>query len=242
MIDSHCHMDDGQFDKDREAVVERAKKKGVTLVIDPATSFASNEKILAIAEKFKGYVLPCAGLDPINCLKEPKIGELEKYIENCTAVGEIGLDYYWSKEKERQLLNFARQLDLAKDYNKPVVVHAREAMTDTLDMLEKKGVEKVILHCFSGDNKEAKRAEELGYYISFATNICYRDSKSLIKDVSLDSMVIETDSPYLHPEKAGRNEPGNVRYSLDYIASVKEMEPEKVDAALEKNTRKAFGL
>jgi TatD DNase family protein len=242
MMDSHCHIDDKQFDKDRDAVIDSAKKAGVGLIIDPATSFASNSRIQAICEKHKNYILPCAGLDPISCLKEEKIGELGAYLEKCVAVGEIGLDYYWSKEKERQLLNFARLLDLAKDYEKPVIVHAREAMDDTLDMLEKKRVERAVLHCFSGDRGQAKRAMDLGYYLSFATNICYRGSKSLIKDISLSSMIVETDSPYLHPSRAGRNEPKNVKFALDYIANLYEMPVEELEKIADKNTEKAFGL
>jgi len=242
MIDSHCHLDDGQFDKDRELVIERAKAAGVKLIIDPATSFTSNEKILAISEKFKNYVFPCAGLDPINCLKQEKMSQLEKYLDKCIAIGEIGLDYYWSKEKELQLLNFARLIGIAKERDKPIIVHARDAMKDTLDMLEKKHVEKAVLHCFSGDDKEMKRAIDLGYYISFATNICYRNSKSLIKDISLSNLVVETDSPYLHPTRAGRNEPMNVRFALETIAKEKQLSFEEIEKITEKNTRKAFGL
>jgi len=242
MIDSHCHLDARQFDKDREAVVDAAKKANVRLIINPASDFASNERIEKIAIAYRGYVLPCAGIDPISCLKENRIDGLEKYLDNCTAIGEVGLDYYWSKEKERQMENFGRLIDIARDYGKPLIIHAREAMKDTLDMLEKKHAELVILHCFSGDRLEAKRATDLGYYISFATNIVYRDSKSLIKDISLSIMLVETDSPYLSPNRSGRNEPKNVRLAIEEIAKAWELSFDELDRMTEKNTRKAFRL
>ena len=242
MIDSHCHLDARQFDKDREAVVDGAKKAGVSLIIDPASDFASNERIERLARDYRGYVLPCAGIDPISCLKDNKISALEKYLDNCIAVGEVGLDYYWSKDKERQIENFEKLIDLAKEYGKPLIIHARESMGDTLDTLEKKHAEQAILHCFSGDRAEAKRAEDLGYYISFATNIVYRDSKSLIKDISLSIVLVETDSPYLNPNRTGRNEPKNVLAAITEIANVRELSFAELEKMTEKNTRKAFRL
>jgi TatD DNase family protein len=243
MIDSHCHLDDRQFEKDRKTVVEEAKKAGVRLVINPASDFSSNARLFKIAGDYRGYILPCAGIDPISCLNEAyRLPELNSYFEKCTAVGEIGLDYYWSKEKERQITNFKRIIDIALDHGKPIIVHAREAMTDTLDVLEQKRVERAVLHCFSGTAKEMKRAEELGYYISFATNICYRDSKSLIKDACLSNMIIETDSPYLNPARTGRNEPKNVRLALEKIAEIVGKRIEDIEKLTEKNTKKAFGL
>lgn len=242
MIDSHCHLDAKQFDKDRKQVIGAAKKAGVKLIIDPASDFASNERIAKIGKEFTGYVLPCAGIDPISCLRENKINALEKYLESCVAVGEVGLDYYWSKEKEQQIENFKRFIDIAKEYEKPLIIHAREAMKDVLDIIEKKHVELAILHCFSGNKPEAKKAEDLGYYISFATSICYRDSKSLIKDISLSNILVETDSPYLSPTRSGRNEPKNVRQALEEIAQVKELPVDELDRITERNTRKAFVL
>jgi len=242
MIDSHCHLDAKRFDKDRKTVVESAKAAGVKLIIDPASDFSSNEKIARIAKEFKGYVFPCAGIDPISCLRENRITEIEKYLDDCVALGEIGLDYYWSRDKCAQTLNFERFIGMAKEYEKPLIIHAREAMKDALEILARKHVETAILHCFSGDKSDAKKAEDLGYYISLATNICYGDSKSLIKDISLSNMLVETDSPYLHPERKGRNEPKNVALGIDYIASVKELSAGEIEKITERNTRKAFNL
>jgi len=242
MIDSHCHLDAREFDKDRKQVIEAAKTAGVRLIIDPASDFASNERIAEIARDYRGYVLPCAGIDPISCLKDNKINALEKYLESCVAIGEVGLDYYWNREKEQQTENFTRFIDIAKEYEKPLIVHAREAMKDTLDMLEKKHAELAILHCFSGDKLEAKKAEDLGYYISFATNIVYRDSKSLIKDISLSNILVETDSPYLSPTRSGRNEPKNVRQALEEIAKASGLPVDELDRITERNARKAFVL
>lgn len=242
MIDSHCHIDSKQFDRDRQKVVESAKAAGVKLIINPASDFSSNERIARIAKEFKGYVFPCAGIDPISCLKENRIGEIEKYLEDSVAIGEIGLDYYWSRDKCTQALNFERFIEMAKDYGKPVIVHARGAMKDALEVLARKHVEQAVLHCFSGDKSDAKKAEDLGYYISFATNICYGDNKSLIKDISLSNILVETDSPWLHPDRRGRNEPKNVRAAIDHIASVKELSAGEIEKMTERNTRKAFNL
>lgn len=242
MIDSHCHLDARDFDNDRAEVVERAKKAGVGLIINPASDFASNAKIDKIAKEFNGYLLPCTGIDPISCLKQNKIEEIGKYVERCVAIGEVGLDYYWSKKKELQVENFKRFIDLASEYDKPLIVHARNAMADALYTLEKKHAERVVLHCFFGSKADAKKAQDLGYYLSFATNICYRDSKSLIKDVSLSNMLAETDSPYLSPSRSGRNEPKNVALAIEHLAKVLEMPVSEVDRIVERNTKKAFML
>ena len=242
MIDSHCHLDAKQFDKDRQRVVESAKAAGVQLIIDPASDFSSNERIARICQEYKGYVFQCAGIDPISCLKENRITEIEKYLDDSVAIGEVGLDYYWSRDKCAQALNFERFIEMAREYEKPLVIHARNSMKDALEILARKHVETVILHCFSGDKSDAKKAEDLGYYISLATNICYGDNKSLIKDISLSNMLVETDSPYLHPDRKGRNEPKNVRAAIDYIASVKELSAGEIEKMTERNTRKAFNL
>ncbi len=242
MIDSHCHLDAKQFDRDRKTVVESAKEAGVRLIINPASDFPSNEKVASIAKEFRGYVFPCAGIDPISCLKENRITEIEKYLDDCVAIGEVGLDYYWSRDKCTQALNFERFIEMALDYEKPLVIHARNAMKDALEILARKHVEQAILHCFSGDKGDAKKAEDLGYYLSMATNICYGDNKSLIKDISLSNMLVETDSPYLHPDRKGRNEPKNVALAIDYIASVKELSAGEIGKMTERNTRKAFNL
>jgi TatD DNase family protein len=163
-------------------------------------------------------------------------------VERCVAIGEVGLDYYWSKEKELQVENFKRFIDLASEYDKPLIVHARNAMADALYTLEKKHAERVVLHCFFGSKADAKKAQDLGYYLSFATNICYRDSKSLIKDVSLSNMLAETDSPYLSPSRSGRNEPKNVALAIEHLAKVLEMPVSEVDRIVERNTKKAFML
>jgi TatD DNase family protein len=243
MIDSHCHLEYKSFNKDRDEVIAAAKKAGVKLIINPASDFSSNERAFKLAQSHKRFIYPCAGIDPISCLEQRhRVNELVGYLEKCTAIGEVGLDYYWSKEKQRQADNFRMFLDLAKEYEKPVIVHARNAMKDTLDILEKSKAERVILHCFSGSRADAKRAQNLGYFVSLATNICYNNSKSLIKVVSLDNILVETDSPYLNPLREGRNEPKNVSFALEKIAKEHDIPFQKIEKITEKNTEKAFGL
>ncbi|MFH0987120.1 MAG: TatD family hydrolase [Candidatus Micrarchaeota archaeon] len=250
MIDTHAHIDDKQFNPDRAEVLERAKQSEVRAVINPASSFSSNERALELSKQYKGYLFAMAGLFPTAYLKEPeKLPLVEQFIEKhkkeIIAIGEVGLDYFWSKtgpEREKQKACFARFIEIANETNFPIVIHARDSIDDCLQMLAKAG-HTVIMHCFTGNREQAKQCVDRGYWVTMDTNCCFSSkNKSLIKHVSLDYLLAETDSPYNHPERKGRNEPANIRQLYELIAKEQGVEFSEIESRLDKNAAKAFKL
>ena len=243
VIDNHAHLDDKRFKKDIDEVVKRAKEK-LDAVFLPASSFRSNRRVLQLHRAYPEFLYPMAGMDPMACLKKPeKIDDVEiwaKEEKDIIAIGEVGLEYYHAAEKkERQKINLRRFIALANEIHKPLVIHCREAWSDIFKELERVEVN-VILHAFSGGLEEIKRAIDSSFYISLATNICYPENIRLIKHIPLDIMLLETDSPYLHPYRQGRNEPANVWESARKISEIKGIELKELNNIINKNTWKAF--
>ncbi len=248
MIDSHSHLDDSSFNSDLIEVIERAKQK-LSAVITLSDSLASNEKNLRISEEFLGFVFPCFGLGPITTLRESKLSQVISFIEEnhekMVAVGEVGLDYYWDKENHgRQKENFTKFIELANDLNKPLVIHSRNAEEDALKMAERGAATQVIMHSFEASSDLIKRAVDNGFFIGVTTKALYsRKTKDLIKEIELDYLLTETDSPYLNPfNRKERNEPVNVSELIALIASELGITFEEASKATEKNTVKAFDL
>jgi TatD DNase family protein len=223
-----------------------AKNKGVTKIVCAASSFSSNQKAVEIAEEHPGVVLACAGLDPMHCIKEKKAGEAADFArqneKRIAAIGEVGLDYYRLARSDEQLRLFRDFVSLAVELNKPVVVHARDAVDDALRVLS--GFDaRVMMHCFSGSMSQARECVGRGYMLSFATSACFlEDRKSLIKSVPLDYILAETDSPCNHPQRKGRNEPANVRFAYELIAGLLGQHPGEVEKTIDKNAEKFFSI
>lgn len=246
MIDAHCHLDDKAFNGILPEIIENAKKVGVNAIINSASSFGSNEKTLKIRDEYDNYVFACCGLDPVNCIKDGRKEEIADFIrknlKKISAIGEIGLDYHWEQRKDEQKANFMFFIELAEELKKPIVVHSREAMTDTLETLKKCNVQ-VMLHCFSGDEADAVECIDREYLLSFNTNNCFlKDRKSLIKTVPVEYMLAETDSPYNHPERKKLNEPANVQSIIDLISKTKEVKFEEIEKVTDSNARKFFRI
>jgi TatD DNase family protein len=167
-------------------------------------------------------------------------------IDDIVAVGEIGLDYYWIKdprEREIEQKNFIKLLELAKQHDKPVLIHSRNAEKAALDILKKQGIEKATMHCFSGSQEDAMRAIDMGYPISIPTNISRSKQKQdFAKEFPLESIVLETDAPYLAPEPKTVNEPMNVIKTAQTIAELRGIEIEEVSKATTKNARDFFSI
>ena len=221
-LDSHCHINDEAFDEDREEVMERMLEKGVTRAMIVCVSLKDYEKTLLIEKEgieFKKAI----GVYPEDT--DVSADDYRKYLEymkDCDAVGEIGLDYHWypdTKEKQKEL--FIKQIDYARSIGKPIIVHAREALQDCFDILKEHRC-KGVMHCYSGSAEMAKEFAKLGYYISMAGPVTWKNAKEpleVIKRVPLDKLLIETDCPYLTPvpNRGKRNEPANVVYTAKKI-------------------------
>ena len=244
-FDSHAHYNDEKFNEDRFELIEKIYESGVTKLVNAGYSLESSKYALEIAKKYN-WMYTISGISP-NDIPEDGIGlanqlqELESFIHKnlnsrkIVAIGEIGLDYYWNKENiELQKKAFIEQIDLANKFNLPIVIHTREAVMDTLDVLKKHTVaRKGVFHCCPLNRELVKEALKLGFYISFAGPVTFKNAKNaneIIEMVPIDRILIETDSPYLSPEpnRGKRNDSRNVKYIAEKIASVKQTSVEEI--------------
>lgn len=252
IVDSHCHLDDERFDNDRDEVISDFEKNEIDFVIDPASDIASSEKIIEIVKNYD-RVYGAVGIHPhevegITDEDIEKIYELS-FSEKIVAIGEIGLDYYYDNSpKEKQKEIFRKQMEIAKKRKLPVIIHTREAMGDTYDILsEFKGEVIGVMHCYTGSLEMAKRFMELGYYISISGAVTFKNAvnvREMAKEISLDNLLVETDSPYLTPEpnRGKRNEPKFVWLVAEKMAELKQMEVNSLIYNTNSNVRNLFSI
>lgn len=266
LFDSHAHYNDEKFDQDRNQVIKQIYENGVTKLICAGYSLPSSKKALEIANKYD-FIYATAGISPndIPGLEGQTISrqefqkqlgkKLEQLQELATskkvvAIGEIGLDYHWNTEnKEEQKLAFIKQIELANSLNLPIVIHTRDAVYDTIEILKNQitANKKGVFHCCPLNLDLIREGLKLGFYISFAGPITFKNSKNAgqaINLVPLNKMLIETDSPYLAPEpnRGTRNNSSNVKYVAEKIAEVKEMPIEQIAKATYQNAERIFLL
>lgn len=253
LFDTHAHLYDKAFDKDREDVISRIFKT-LDYVVVPSEDVTTSQKAVALAESYP-HIYAAVGIHP-QVTKDAseeamdELADLAKQHPKVKAIGEIGLDYYYLyTDKETQKKWFARQIELAKDLDLPILIHDRDAHGDTLDILKAHKGQKLrgILHCFSGSLETAKELMKLGFYISFAGPVVFPKSlklKEVAKEIPLDRLLIETDSPYLTPppHRGKRNDPSNVYYVAQEIARLKEIPLEELIAATTKNARLLYQI
>jgi len=248
VIDSHCHLDFKQFNKDREQVLERARNSGVEHMINSGVDFSTNQRSLELAKKYD-FISVTLGLSPntLEGLNETDLNRLLAQIKDnsgqAVGIGEAGLDYYHTKDaavREHQAQVFRRVIDLAGSLNLPLVIHSRDAEQQALDMV--KHLEKVVFHCYSGTLTTMKEAIDRGFYISIATNLCRSGLHQILaRNVDLDHLLVETDSPFLSPRK-GRNEPCFVQDSVSLIAKIRNMEPQEIARITSDNTKRIYNI
>lgn len=262
-FDSHSHLNDEKFDNDREKIIQEINKTDVTHFITAGYNLESSKSAVELAKQYQ-FIYAIIGISPNdmpdNPQKEEKlwkdIHEIQEIIKEdnsnkIVAIGEIGLDYYWEKNEDMRKLQrkaFIRQIELANMLELPIVIHTRDAVMDTLEILKKYDVHKKgIFHCCPQNRELIKEGLKLGFYISFAGPITFKNSKNadeIIKLVPNDKILIETDSPYLAPEpiRGTRNDPRNVKYIAQKIAGVKNMTIEEIANITFNNTCRIFGI
>jgi len=249
LVDVHAHLDLKEFDSDLDDVIKRAETAGIKAIISNGLNHKSNRKTLELSRKYK-IVKPALGLYPDDAIKlsekeiESELNFIEKNKDKIIAVGEIGLDYKWCKDKkhqEKQKQIFIKLIKLSKKINKPIIIHSRKAETDVIDLLESLGSKKVVLHCFSGKLKLIKRAAGLGFYFSVPTNVVRsRQFQKLVEIVDINQILTETDSPYLSPHKNRRNEPSFIIEAVKKIAEIKNMSINETSNNIFMNYQKVF--
>jgi len=251
LVDTHCHLDFPEFDRDREDVIRRAKEQGISYIINIGSSLLGSIKSVELARAYD-CIYATAGIHPheADSFNQDMRVALERLAkkEKVVAIGEIGLDYFknYSKaENQREL--FLSLLKLAQALNLPVVVHSRQATADTLKILKEAMPVKAVLHCFSGDNGFLKACLDLGFSISFTCNLTYKkaeDLRKMAKLVPLEKLLLETDAPFLSPEgfRGKRNEPSQIKLLAKYVAAIKGVTEEKIAEATSANAKNFFKL
>lgn len=245
--DSHCHIFN-EYYENIDSIIENAKNNNVNKLIVAATDIKSSYEVVNLAKKYK-EVFICLGIHPDSI--NDSLEELEEIIKDnldnkLIAIGEIGLDYYYVKEtKDKQIEIFDKQLSIAEKYKLPVVVHSREATKDTMDILKKHNV-KAVLHCFSGSLETAKEYIKMGYYFGVNGVMTFKNSKidEVIKEIPLERIILETDSPYLTPDpfRKYQNEPKYIYRIAEYLADLKGISIDKVSRITEENIKDIFDI
>ena len=236
-FDTHAHYDDKRFDSDRDELLESMAGGGVALILNSASNLKSAKSSLAMADNY-AFIYASVGVHPHDSksMNDETIAELELLLNHpkAVAVGEIGLDYHYDfSPRDVQRRRFREQLELARRVNKPVIIHVRESMQDTLDIIRDYRDLRGVFHCYSGSWETAKTILDMGWYFSFPGVITYKNARralEVIEKMPLDRIMLETDCPYLAPEpmRGRRNSSLNLPYIAKKIAEVRGMDMEVV--------------
>lgn len=257
-FDTHSHYNDEKFNEDREQIIQDTYKEGITKFVCAGYNIPSSLDSLEMSKKYE-FIYSICGISPNDIPQSEQklwkdIDEISKIIKQnkdkkLVAIGEIGLDYYWNKEnKELQKQAFIKQIELANELELPIVIHSRDASVDTIEILKTNQVHKKgIFHCCQLNQEMIRQALELGYYISFAGPITFKNAKNAdecVKMVPMDRILIETDSPYLAPEpnRGKRNDCRNVKYVAQRIANIKGFPLEEVARITYENAMRIFEI
>lgn len=253
IFDTHAHYDDVQFDEDREQLLGSMGENGVGTIVNVGSTLTSNQMVCRLAEKYP-YVYGAVGVHPTETeqLDEENFKWLSKLLEKdkIVALGEIGLDYHYDRpEPQIQKLWFERQMELARQKNKPVIIHSRDGAKDTLDMMKALQAQEIggVIHCFSYSVEMAREFLKMGYFLGIGGVITFPNGKKLrevVKYMPVEQLVIETDCPYLSPSplRGERNSSLNLPYIIEQIAEIKNISPEDVEAITEENARRLYKI
>lgn len=251
IFESHAHYDDSAFDADREEILNQCREQGIETIINVSASLNSVKSTLALAEKYP-FIYGAVGIHPDEAgeLSEEAFAWLRGQCRHpkAVAVGEIGLDYYWDKEKhELQKYWFRRQMELAKELGLPIIVHSREAAADTLEAVRAAHSPKLrgVIHCFSYGPELAGEYLDMGYYIGIGGVVTFKNAKKLkevVKMLPLERILLETDCPYLAPEpnRGKRNTSLNLPYIAEAIGQLKGIEAKEVIRVTNENARTLY--
>lgn len=250
IFDSHSHYDDEKFDEDRDELLNSMSEKGVCGIIHASTDLESSKKGIGYSKNYQNFYTSI-GVHPENVegLESNYISQLEELAKNkkVVAIGEIGLDYYWTKEtKEQQLKVFEEQLILANKLNLPVIVHSREATQDCMELL-KNHKPKGVVHCFSGSAETAKEILKLGMYISFTGVLTFPKSlkaQEALMVVDNDKLLLETDCPYMAPvpNRGKRCDSSMIGFIAEKVGELKRMTAQEVLNMTTENTKRLFNI
>jgi len=254
-FESHAHYDDKRFDIDRDELLTTLQKNDIDYVVNVGADMNSSKKSVELSKKYP-YIYSSVGVHPhyVDKLHENDLNTLEMFSleEKVIAIGEIGLDFYYDRSpRETQRIWFTNQLQLAKKLNLPVIIHSREASKEVFDTLKNENLSDRgrkgagVIHCFSESVEMAKEYIKLGYYIGVGGVVTFKNAKTLInvvKDIPIESILLETDCPYLSPmpNRGERNDSTNLKYIAESIASIKNISIEEVAEVTSASAKKLF--
>lgn len=255
LVDSHCHLDDAQFDGDRDAVLSRAREARLKYLLAIGTGNGPPDLKAAVrmAESYN-RVFATAGVHPNDAAKVDRdtFSILEQLLRHpkVVALGEIGLDYHWGVPKEVQTPVFLRQLELAAAAGKPIVIHTRDAWEDTLEVLRQHWAPThlpCVMHCFTGNAQQASECIELGFYLAFGGVTTFpkaAEIREALRAVPSERLLLETDSPYLAPVpyRGKRNEPAFVAHTAEVVADARSVTVEEIAAQTTANFERLFAI
>lgn len=253
LVDSHAHLDDSAYAEDLTAVIQRAKENGVSRIINIGADMDSSAKSLELSEKYE-QIYAAVGIHPQDVVnaKAKDYDQLAAWLKlpKVVALGEIGLDYYYDDGAPRELQRkiFIEQIDVAKQMNKPIVVHNRDAHGDVMDILKKeaKGLTGVM-HCYSGSWEMAKELIKMNFFLSVGGPVTFKNSAKLpeiVAKIPLEYLLLETDCPYLTPQpyRGKRNEPAYIKIIAEKIAQIRNITVEELAVATTDNVKNIFGI
>ena len=253
IFDTHAHYDDEAFDEDRDALLAELPENGIARVVNVGASLASCGRTIELMNRYD-YIYGAIGVHPSETaeLNDEAFEWLRQQcqLEKCVAVGEIGLDYYWDEpDRELQKEWFRRQLNLARELAKPVIIHSRDAAKDTVDLMTEEHAEEIggVIHCYSYTKETAEVFLKMGFYFGIGGVLTFKNAKKLKEAVAyipLDRIVLETDCPYLAPEpnRGKRNSSLNIPYVVKALAEITGVEEETVRKAAWENAHKLYRL
>lgn len=239
IFDTHAHYDDSAFQEDQQSLLEQFQELGIGAVTDPGSTYESLERIVALTQRYP-WIYGAMGIHPSECadMTEDWLLEIEEKMRlpQMVSIGEIGLDYHWEEpEKEKQQYWFRQQLRLAERIDRPVIIHSRDAAEDTLRILREENACSVggVIHCYSYSPQLAQSFLDLGFYVGVGGVVTFKNGKKLketVRQIPLERIVLETDSPYMAPEphRGERNSSLFLRYVIREIAELKEITAEEV--------------
>jgi len=252
IIDTHCHLYLPEFDGDRNLMMDRAEKEGVSRFYLPGIDSGVIDSMLALEIEYPNRCFATMGLHPCSVKEnyEEELGLVESWLakRKFVAIGEIGLDFYWDKTfTDQQYDAFVRQILLARKYRIPIIIHSRDSIQECIATVARNTGDDLtgIFHCFGGTIENAQSIIEMGFYLGIGGVLTYKNSglATVIENISLEHIVLETDAPYLTPVplRGKRNESSYLKYIVQKLAEVKKTNVEEVAEITTMNAQKIFG-
>lgn len=253
IFDSHAHYDDEEFDNDRKEVLEELKNEGVIGIMNCSSSYKSIAKTCELINTYD-FIYGAVGIHPENAdeFKDEMLDEFKDIVKKnpkVKAIGEIGLDYYWDENPDKEIQKdvFRKHMKLAEELNVPVIIHDRDAHEDTLNIIKEFPNVKGVVHCFSGSVEFAKECLKLGYYIGVTGVVTFKNAKKVVKvvkEVPVERLLVETDCPYMAPEpnRGKRNKSSYIKYVIEKISEIKEINPKELNLKVNENLQNLFKI